>query len=112
MLRLLRLKMCLVREIFFSFEIGMNQAFYYMTYLGLLDIIIPKAEMLLFFVLVMMKSRYFWTCLDNAIFFVLSRSILVVIVAAISFICYLCTKISKLWKTLSLLPLNLILHNG
>jgi hypothetical protein len=51
MLRLLRLKMCLVREIFFSFEIDMPQAIYYMPYLGLLDIIIPKAEMLLFFCL-------------------------------------------------------------
>ena len=31
MLRLLRLKMCLVRENFFSFEIDMPQAIYYMT---------------------------------------------------------------------------------
>ena len=39
-------------------------------------------------------------------------SILDVIVAAISFICYLCTKKCETWITLSSLPLNLILHNG
>ena len=57
MLRLLRLKMCLVRENFFSFEICMTRAIYYMPFLGKFDFLVLDSRKTSFFVFVMIKSR-------------------------------------------------------